>query len=227
MAIRKNRLLLKRSNVSGNKPIAGQILLGELALNTADVILYASGTTTNSILPIGWDRLSITGGTLTGNVYGPFFSATTISSPNFIGLPLDVRVTGGTYNNGTATFTNNTGGTFNVSGYYTGYTPTQDIYVIGATKSGTIATFTNNSGGTFTLTGITDTIFTGGTVNGTTIFNNGIISNSISATTYNNLPKDIFITGGTYSNGTTTFRNNTGGTFNISGYSTGRTSILY
>jgi hypothetical protein len=30
-------------------------------------------------------------------------------------------------------------------------------------------------------------------------------------------------TGGTYSNGTTLFRNNTGGTFNVSGFSTGNT----
>jgi hypothetical protein len=29
---------------------------------------------------------------------------------------LDVLVTGGTYNNGIATFTNNSGGTFNVTG---------------------------------------------------------------------------------------------------------------
>lgn len=34
----------------------------------------------------------------------------------------DVYVTGGTYNNGTSIFRNNTGGTFNVTGYYTGGT---------------------------------------------------------------------------------------------------------
>jgi hypothetical protein len=68
MATRKNTFLLKRSNVAGNVPAAGQILLGELALNTADCILYASGTTVNSILPIGWDRVSKTGDTITGNL---------------------------------------------------------------------------------------------------------------------------------------------------------------
>jgi len=31
----------------------------------------------------------------------------------------DTFVTGGTYSNGTATFTNNTGGTFNISGFFT------------------------------------------------------------------------------------------------------------
>jgi len=68
MANRQNTFLLKRSNVPGKIPLPGDLQLGELALNTADVILYASGTTSNSILPIGWDRLSITGGTINGNL---------------------------------------------------------------------------------------------------------------------------------------------------------------
>jgi hypothetical protein len=34
---------------------------------------------------------------------------------------------------------------------------------------------------------------------------------------------DIFVTGGTYSNGTATFENTTGGTFNVSGFFTGGT----
>jgi hypothetical protein len=42
-----------------------------------------------------------------------------------------------------------------------------------------------------------------------------IESTTISATTYQNLPTDIRVTGGTYSNGSLTFTNNTGGTFNI------------
>jgi hypothetical protein len=130
MATRKNTFLLKRSNVAGNIPTAGQIQLGELALNTADVKLYASGTTTNSILPIGWDRISRTGDTMTGTLYVPTISATTYQN-----LPLDIRVTGGTYAGGTATFTNNTGGTFNVTGFastgdfipYTGATKDADL----------------------------------------------------------------------------------------------------
>jgi hypothetical protein len=62
--------------------------------------------------------------------------------------------------------------------------------------------------------------FTGGTVAGVTNFSSGVNTNTISATTYINLPTDIYVTGGTYSTGTTTFKNNTGGTFNISGYTT-------
>lgn len=91
MATRKNTFLLKRSNVAGNIPTAGQILLGELALNTADVKLYASGTTTNSIIPIGWDRISRTGDTMTGTLYVPTISATTYQN-----LPNDLPISGTT-----------------------------------------------------------------------------------------------------------------------------------
>ena len=66
--------------------------------------------------------------------------------------------------------------------------------------SGTsIITFTNNTGGTFTITGITaggggggvsgDYLpLSGGTVTGNTIFQSGLTANTISATTYQNLP---------------------------------------
>lgn len=67
MSNRQNTFLLKRSNVPGKIPLPGDLKLGEIALNTSDVILYASGTTTNTILPIGWDRISRTGDTVTGN----------------------------------------------------------------------------------------------------------------------------------------------------------------
>lgn len=66
MAERQSKFLLKRSNVAGKAPSSGQLLSGELALNTADAILYTSGSTANSILPIGWDRIHRTGDTMTG-----------------------------------------------------------------------------------------------------------------------------------------------------------------
>ena len=62
--------------------------------------------------------------------------------------------------------------------------------------------------------------FTGGTVTGPTTFSSGLTATTISATTYQNLPTDIYVTGGTYSNGTATFNNNTGGTFNVTGFTT-------
>ena len=68
--------------------------------------------------------------------------------------------------------------------------------------------------------------FSGGTVTGPTIFTNGLTANTISATTYQNLPTDVRVTGGTYSAGTVTFTNNTGGTFNVTGLTTGSTSTV-
>jgi hypothetical protein len=130
--------------------------------------------------------------TITGDTtVGGQMNATSVSATTYYNLPTDVRVTGGTYSSGTATFTNNTGGTFTVTGFSTG-------------------------GGTFT----------GGTVTGATSFTGGLTTSTISATTYYNLPTDVIVTGGTYSDGTTIFTNNTGGTFNITGYYTGYTAPL-
>jgi hypothetical protein len=120
------------------------------------------------------------------------FGATSVSATTYFNLPTDIRVTGGTYSGSTIIFTNNTGGTFSVTG------------------------ITSSGGGTFT----------GGTVTGPTIFTNGLTANTISATTYLNLPTDIRVTGGTYSNGTVTFTNNTGGTFNVTGLYTGGTDVF-
>lgn len=67
----------------------------------------------------------------------------------------------------------------------------------------------------------------GGTVTGPTIFTGGLTANTISATTYFNLPIDIRVTGGTYSAGTAIFTNNTGGTFSVTGFSTSTSSGDY
>jgi len=130
---------------------------------------------------------------------------------------------------GTATFTNNTGGTFNVTGFLTGFTDIYvtggtfnnnnqtltltrndnanvnvsgftDVFVTGGTYSGSTIIFRNNTGGTFNVTGITtSSAFTGGTVTGATIFTGGLTANTISATTYQNLPATPFLplSGGT------------------------------
>ena len=57
--------------------------------------------------------------------------------------------------------------------------------------------------------------FSGGTVSGATNFTNGLSANTIYATTYQNLPTDIRVTGASYSNNTFTYTNNAGGTFNV------------
>ena len=86
-------------------------------------------------------------------------------------------VTGGTYNNttGTATFTNNSGSTFTVTGFTTGGT---EVFVTGGTSnsSGGTLTFTNTTGGTFNITGLT-TPFSGGSGNCiTNLFTNNVHS---------------------------------------------------
>ena len=156
----------------------------------------------------------INGGQISGNTLIPlvtYFSAVTGDTvhtyvsdlKNYLTSGLtgntNVLVTGGTYSAGTITFTNSTGGTFNVTGLTTGSTSTI-------------------SGNYLPLSG--------GTVTGGTIFQSGLTATTISATTYQNLPKDIRVTGGTYSNGTATFINNTGGTFNVTGLFTGTTKYF-
>ena len=230
MAKRQTTFLLKRSNVPGKIPPISGLTSGELALNTADAILYTSGSTSGTILPIGWDRVSRTGDTMTGSLFAPSISATTVSATTYFNLPTDVRVTGGTFNvngfsiggggsvftGGTVTgptiFTNGlTANTISATTYYN-LPESTDTFVTGATYSNNTFTYRNNTGGTFnvlfnTVTGLTSS---------------GTISTSVlSATTYQNLPTDVRVTGGTYSSGTATFTNNTGGTFTVTGFSAG------
>jgi hypothetical protein len=63
-------------------------------------------------------------------------------------------------------------------------------------------------------------------VSGNTLIEGSLSANTISATTYQNLPTDVRVTGGTYSSGTATFTNNTGGTFNVTGFSTNSNGIV-
>jgi len=108
MANRKTTLKLKRSNVSGKIPTLGQLELGELALNTADVKAYAEytggGTGATEVRQIGWDRLSTeSGGTVNGDVIinGDL---TVTGTTNFSGgsinpidyIQFDITYTGGT-----------------------------------------------------------------------------------------------------------------------------------
>src|ERR1035437_7862156 len=78
----------------------------------------------------------------------PIISATTISATSiyattYYGLPTDVYVTGGTYSMGSAIFSNNTGGTFTVTGFATGSSST-DYYTTGATLIGSTVYFNRN-----------------------------------------------------------------------------------
>jgi hypothetical protein len=165
-----------------------------IALINAWITSTISGVDGYDDTTASWKVLSTGGGTsITGGTFNHgeetllLYNSTggTITITGFT----DVNVTGGTYSNGTILFTNNTGGTFNVTGFFTGAT---DVYVTGGTYSNGTTIFTNNTGGTFSVSGFT-TPFTGGTVSGATIFTSGLTANTISATTYQNLPVAPFL----------------------------------
>ena len=112
-----------------------------------------------------------TGGTVSGStIFTGGLSANTFSASTYLNLPLDVYVTGGTYSNGTINLINSTGGTFDITGLYTGTTTPLDVYVTGGTYSNGTTIFTNNTGGTFNVsgyyTGGTDGIFVTGPIAG-------------------------------------------------------------
>jgi hypothetical protein len=163
--------------------------------------------------------VTITGGTYNSSTGTATFTNNTGGTFNVTGFLTgftDIYVTGGTFNsnNQTLTLTRNDNANINVSGF-------TDVFVTGGTYSDSTIIFTNNSGGTFNVTGITSSgggTFTGGTVTGATIFTNGLTANTISATTYQNLPTDIRVTGGTKTGNNVVFTNNTGGTFTITGF---------
>jgi hypothetical protein len=71
---------------------------------------------------------TFTGGTVTGpTIFTNGLTANTFSATTYLGLPTDIRVTGGTYSAGTAEFTNNTGGTFSLTGFTTQLSDLSDI----------------------------------------------------------------------------------------------------
>jgi hypothetical protein len=76
----------------------------------------------------------------------------------------------------------------------------------------TISSSTNSTFGSLTATSIS--VNGNLTVTGDTSLQ-ALTSTTISATTYQNLPTDIRVTGATYSNNNFTFTNNTGGTFSV------------
>jgi hypothetical protein len=142
---------LSIKNGTGNPDISTNLLEG----------INAAGATTSFIRADG--AFSGTGVT-----------ASTIYATTYLNLPTDIRVTGGTYSAGTATFRNNTGGTFSVTGFSTGSSVTQGVTGVTG-NNGLSATTTNN---------VTTIGFSGGTINSSVNFNGGLSANTISATTY-------------------------------------------
>jgi len=219
----------------------------------ADKFITQGGTSSQYVMGDGSLSNGFTGGTVSGGTrFLSGLTANTVSATTYFNLPTDVRVTGATYSAGTISFTNNTGGTFNVTGLTTGSTSTvsgdylplsggtvtgntsftsgltsntisattyQNLPVSGLTSGSNINVSGSSGNFTISVTGLTQGLsgdylpLSGGTVTGNTIFTQGITATTISATTYQNLPTDIRVTGVTNSNNTFTFTNNTGGTF--------------
>jgi len=161
--------------VNGNLTVTGNTSLQGLTANTISATTYQN-------LPVTADTF-VTGFTFGSNILtikqnnnkpdisatistidlSPALSAATfniattgsISASSYIGLPKDVFVTGGTYTGTTIIFTNNTGGTFSVTG------------ITGGGGGGSGSTV---SGDYLPLSG--------GTVTGATIFTSGVTSNT-------------------------------------------------
>ena len=186
----------------------------DLSASTINASIYYSGGT--NLLDI-FNNIGITGGT-----FDDFTKTLTL----FNGNNTEIIVTGFTDNYTTgATVVGNTvyfdrtdllsAYTFTFSGasydtYVTGVTFNNNQLIIGRNDGVNLNTFINN--------------FTGLTVAGNFI-SNSISANTISATTFygdgSNLTglvtQDVYVTGGTYSNGIIIFTNNTGNTFSVSG----------
>jgi hypothetical protein len=117
------------------------------------------------------------GGTTTSIIRADgLISGQTISAIDYLNLPVDVFVTGVTKTGNTAIFTNNTGGTFNLTGL-------TDTFLTGGTYDSNteLLTLTNNNGSDVIITGITssltvtDTITTVSTVSGITFTGSTLI----------------------------------------------------
>lgn len=95
-------------------------------------------------------------------------------------------------------------------------TPTNNTYYLGVDLTSGVFEKKNPNGVTVNLE-----TFTGGTVDGVTTFTNGLNADVVSATTYLNLPGDIYLTGGTYSAGTLTLTSSGFGNIVVTGFTSG------
>ena len=130
-----NKLIL-RSNVSPYNDITKGSVLSSSELDNNQIflkgeIIYTAQTIGNTINfnKINGDSISVIIPTLSGNS----------------GTIIDTYVAGGTYSNGSTIFTNNTGGTFSVTGYFTGTTTIDNYWTSGST--GVYNIKANNDGG--------------------------------------------------------------------------------
>jgi len=174
-----------------------------------------------------------TGSTLVGNI--AYFDRTDNLSAYTLDLTsLSASLSADTYTDsgsvsyvnedGTLTLTLNDTSTVVITGF-------TDVQTTGSTLVGSTATFTKNDGSTFDLDlsalDVNDTFITGITFNPsnyqiTATRNDGFSTSPIDLSI---LSADVTITGGTYDidSGVVTFTNNSGGTFDVSGFTSGMT----
>lgn len=167
--------------VSGTTILANSITTNNLVSNSD--ISFTNGITASTVSATTYYNLPIntfvTGMTFNTGTYDLTLytkDGTPITQSLSI-LSSDMTVTGGSYNSntGVVTFVNNSGGTFNVSGFTTGYT---DTYVTGGTY--------NSNNGTLTLTrsnGVSISPITGFSTNTKLIHTHGFNSSTIGSTT--------------------------------------------
>ena len=187
---------------------------------------------------------TFTGGTISGDtIFTQGVTATTLNV-NGVSITGDTYTTGGTYSSGILNFYYNTGGGYQISGldatntYITGFTYDNiNTFSIDDNSGNTfsssinVLSATTISGGTFYGDGanltntpdkyITDLSFNNSNYN-LTVTRNDLWSDTVSLSI---LSSDMTITGGTYDSGSgvATFTNNSGGTFNVSGFLVGYT----
>jgi hypothetical protein len=115
------------------------------------------------------------------------YSAFTISLSAYTGSSLSgdyLPLSGGTVTGGTQFTEGLTANTISATTY-------QNLPVSGLTGGNNISVTGSNGNFTISFTGTTGSNFTGGTVSGATIFTDGLTANTISATTYYNLPQVV------------------------------------
>jgi hypothetical protein len=174
-----------------NLPVSGLTSGAGIGISNLNGNYTISYTGSSSGGTISGDYLPLSGGTVTGGTqFTGGLTANTISATTYLNYP-DSYVTGFSLNNNTITLSQNridSYSSFTISlSAYTGSTGVSGDYLP----------------------------LSGGTVTGATNFTAGLTANTISATTYQNLPIDIRTTGVTYSNNTFIFTNNTGGTYSV------------
>jgi hypothetical protein len=228
--------------VQVTKPIDVFVTGGTYNSGTGIITFRNNSGTTFSVSGITSGGGTFTGGTVTGpTIFTSGLTANTISATTYQNLPVS-GVTGGTgisasTSDGLVTIINTlpdqvvtiSGGTgISTGGTYpnfvlTNTSPDQIVTITGGTNISVNGTYPNFG---INFTGSTGSSgdflpLSGGTVSGATSFTGGLTANTIYATQYLNLPKDIFVTGGTYTSGNAIFTNNSGGTFTVTGFAVG------